>query len=152
MVVLNITASWEQICDVDLIQNLVTSAVADWLSRPPGSRRGLERAATRHCEARFNPARIDLARERCARWVEEGHTPSLVVLAARNGVIALHEAFGQRTPAGDPLRPDTIYPVLSVSKPLTAAPVLTLVEDGLLGLNRPASPTCRSSPARARTS
>lgn len=88
-------------------------------------------------EAGLDPARIALARERCAQWVTDGHTPSLVVLAARNGVIALHEAFGQRTPAGEPLARDAVYTVLSVSKPITAALALVLVEDGRLGLNRP---------------
>ena len=40
------------------------------------------------------PERVAYARELCARWVEEGHTPSLGVCVARRGVIVLHEAFG----------------------------------------------------------
>ena len=36
-------------------------------------------------EAGFLPERIELIRERAASWVEDGLTPSLVVLAARRG-------------------------------------------------------------------
>src|SRR6185436_9440857 len=75
----------------------------------------------------------------CASWVAGGETPSLVVLVARRGTIVLHESFGVRhhediTPT---LRRDSIFPVMSIAKPVTAALVLCLVEDGLIGLNRP---------------
>jgi serine-type D-Ala-D-Ala carboxypeptidase len=72
-------------------------------------------------------------------WVADGSHQALVVLAARRGVIVLHEAFGKLTPEPDapPVALDTIFPVASISKPITAATALTLVDDGLLGLNRP---------------
>ncbi len=72
-------------------------------------------------------------------WVKEGQTPSLVVLAARRGVIFLHEAFGVLTPEEDspPLQLDSIFPISSITKPITATAAMILVEDGLLGLNRP---------------
>jgi CubicO group peptidase (beta-lactamase class C family) len=78
---------------------------------------------------------VDLAKG----WVAQGITPALVVLAARRGVIVLHEAFGHPTPEGDapPLPRDAIYPLMSVTKPITATAAMILVEDGLLGLNRP---------------
>jgi CubicO group peptidase (beta-lactamase class C family) len=74
-----------------------------------------------------------------AGWVAEGITPVLVVLAVRRGVIVLHEAYGCLTPEPDspPLERDTIYPIASMSKPITATAAMILVEDGLLGLNRP---------------
>lgn len=90
-------------------------------------------------EAGMDPARIGGVRDLAARWVERGDTPSLVVLVARRGVIVLHEAFGIRhhedtTPT---LQRDSIFPVMSIAKPVTAALVMCLVEDGLIGLNRP---------------
>ena len=90
-------------------------------------------------EAGVLPERIDRVRDLCAGWVKSGHTPSLAVLVARRGVIVLHEAFGCLGPGQDspPLRLDSIFPVSSVAKPITATAVMTLVEDGLLGLNRP---------------
>jgi CubicO group peptidase (beta-lactamase class C family) len=80
---------------------------------------------------------IDLA----AGWVAEGVTPALVVLAARRGVIVLHEAFGRLTPEENapPLALGSLFPLASISKPITATAVMILVEDGLLGLNRPVS-------------
>jgi serine-type D-Ala-D-Ala carboxypeptidase len=74
-------------------------------------------------------------------WVTQGITPALVVLVARRGVIVLHEAFGRLTPEPDspPLQRDTIYPLTSITKPITATAAMILVEEGLLGLSRPVS-------------
>jgi CubicO group peptidase (beta-lactamase class C family) len=85
------------------------------------------------------PERIERARELCAGWVECGHTPALVTLVARRGVIVLHEAWGRLRPEPDspPVERDSIWPVMSITKSLTATLVMQLVEDGLLGLNRP---------------
>ncbi len=87
----------------------------------------------------MEPERVDRVRKLAAGWVEKGDTPSLVVLVARRGVIVLHEAFGVRrqedtTPT---LKRDSIFTVASCSKPITAAAVMCLVDDGLIGLNRP---------------
>jgi CubicO group peptidase (beta-lactamase class C family) len=55
-------------------------------------------------------------------------------------VIVLHEAFGVLRPGPDapPLARDALFPVCSLAKPITATLIMQLVEDGLLGLNRPA--------------
>jgi CubicO group peptidase (beta-lactamase class C family) len=92
------------------------------------------------------PEEVGISAERIAHiarlaesWVEEGITPALVVLAARRGVVVLHDAFGRLTPEPDapPLQRDSIFPVSSITKPVTATAVMQLVENGLLGLNRP---------------
>ena len=90
-------------------------------------------------EAGFDPARLDRIRERAAAWVAEGLTPSLVLVAARHGVVALHEAYGRLTPEPDSpaLAIDSVFPVSSLCKPMTASALLMLVEDGLVGLNLP---------------
>jgi CubicO group peptidase (beta-lactamase class C family) len=74
-----------------------------------------------------------------ADWVEEGRSPSIIVLAARRGRIVLHEAFGVLGPDADspPLRRDSVFPASSITKPMTATALMMLVEDGLVGLNRP---------------
>ena len=74
-------------------------------------------------------------------WVDGGVTPALVILVARRGVVVAHEAFGNLTPEPDssPLAHDTIFPLASLAKPITATATMILVEDGLLGLNRPVS-------------
>ena len=85
------------------------------------------------------PDRIERARNLCAGWVKSGHTPALVTLVARRGVIVLHDAFGKLRPGDDspPVRLDTIFPIMSITKPMVATLVVQLAEDGLLGLNRP---------------
>jgi len=72
-------------------------------------------------------------------WVAQGVHPALVVLAARRGVIVLHEAFGRLMPQEDaPLTAlDTLFPLTSLTKPVTATAAMILVEDGRLGPNRP---------------
>jgi CubicO group peptidase (beta-lactamase class C family) len=83
--------------------------------------------------------RIDRARDLCAGWVRSGHTPAIVALVARRGVIVLHEAFGKLRPGDDspPVQLDTLFPLMSIMKPMVATLVMQLAEDGLLGLNRP---------------
>jgi CubicO group peptidase (beta-lactamase class C family) len=95
-----------------------------------------------------NPQDVGMSEQRVRRvvelaegWVTEGVTPALVVLAARRGVIVLHEAFGRLTPEENapPVALDSIFPLASLSKPITATAAMILVEQGLLGLNRPVS-------------
>ena len=90
-------------------------------------------------EAGMLPDRIEHVKKLAEGWVKEGKTPSLVVLAARRGVICLHEAYGVLTPEDDSplLQLDSIFPLSSLTKPITATAIMILVEDGLLGLNRP---------------
>ena len=53
----------------------------------------------------------------------------------------LHEAFGRLTPDHDSpsLELDSLFPITSLTKTITATAAMCLVEDGLLGLNRPVS-------------
>src|SRR5947209_16107017 len=82
---------------------------------------------------------IDRIRELCRGWVAEGVHPALVVLVARRGVIALHEAYGSLGPQPDdpPLTKDAVFWLASNTKPVTATALMLLVEDGLVGLTRP---------------
>ena len=90
-------------------------------------------------EAGMLPDRVERLKALAEGWVTDGVTPSLVVLAARRGVIFLHEAYGVLTPEDDspPLERDSIFPIMSATKPFTAACVMMLAEDGLAGLVRP---------------
>lgn len=90
-------------------------------------------------EAGMSVNRIRHLTQLAQQWIADGVTPTLVVLLARKGVIVLHEAFGKLGPEphAPPLQRDSIFPLQSLSKPITATLILQLVEDGLLGLNRP---------------
>lgn len=90
--------------------------------------------------AGMHPEQVARARDLCAGWVKEGHTHALAVCVARRGKIVLHEAFGRVTPAADSpaLETSSLWPLSSGSKPFAATLVMQLVDEGLLGLNRPA--------------
>jgi len=86
------------------------------------------------------PERLERAREIAADAVASGRTTSLVALVARRGVVVLHEAFGRLRPDADdtPLPREAIFPLSSATKPVTATLAMILVEEGRLGLARPA--------------
>jgi CubicO group peptidase (beta-lactamase class C family) len=92
-------------------------------------------------QAGMSEGRVQRIADLAESWVDQGIHPALVVLVARKGIIILHEAFGRLTPErhSPPLGRDTIFPLASLTKPITATAAMVLVEDGLLGLNRPVS-------------
>jgi CubicO group peptidase (beta-lactamase class C family) len=73
------------------------------------------------------------------RLVDTNNTPSVVTLVARDGVIVSHKAFGTNGTNEDakPLTTDALFPVCSITKSITAVCIMMLVEEGLVGLNRP---------------
>jgi CubicO group peptidase (beta-lactamase class C family) len=83
--------------------------------------------------------RVNKIRKNAKGWVDEGIHPSLVILAARHGVIFLHEALGVlgTEDPSCPIELNTIFPLASISKLFTGTAAMILVEEGLLGLNRP---------------
>jgi CubicO group peptidase (beta-lactamase class C family) len=87
----------------------------------------------------MSPERIERIGRLCGEWVEQGSTTALQVLVARRGTIVLHGAWGRQGPGEDapPLGMDAIFPLASITKPFTATAIMCLLEDGLLGLNRP---------------
>jgi CubicO group peptidase (beta-lactamase class C family) len=68
--------------------------------------------------------------------VDKGNAPGLVVLVARNDDVVV-EAAGVRRIGGEAMTRDTICRVASITKPLTAALTMMLVEDGRIGLDDP---------------
>jgi CubicO group peptidase (beta-lactamase class C family) len=68
--------------------------------------------------------------------VARGDAPGVVAAVGRGGegyvAAAVVMAVG-----GPPMRPDTLFRIASITKPVTAAVVLSLAEDGLLGLEEP---------------
>jgi len=85
------------------------------------------------------PQQVELIKRRGAQWVEQDNTMALVVLAARHGVVCLHEAWGPLNgkPDAPPARLNSYFPWASMSKAVTAVAVMQLVEAGELGLTRP---------------
>lgn len=82
---------------------------------------------------------VDLLRA-AARVVEDAVVSDTlrgaVVLVARHGRVALHEAYGWRDLAGElPMQRDTLFRLASNTKPVVATAVLQLVEAGALQLD-----------------
>lgn len=93
-----------------------------------------------------DPATVGMSRERLgwardlvAAHVGSGRAPSAVALVMRRGRAVLAEAFGVRGPHGAPLQLDDVWAIASVGKPLTAAALMTLVEEGRVGIHQPAA-------------
>src|SRR5690606_3815770 len=106
-------------------------------------------------EAGLDPAPIEAALRKIASWTER--TPELdhpmyagaVSLVAHDGVVVRHEATGYEVRYADgqgrelpreqwePMRPDTIFDVASVSKLFTSIAALQQVEAGKIRLDAP---------------
>ena len=73
--------------------------------------------------------------EMLSSHVERGEVPGLVVLVSRGDDVEA-EAIGAKTAgAADPVRPDTIFRITSMTKPITAAAAMILVDEGVLRLD-----------------
>jgi CubicO group peptidase (beta-lactamase class C family) len=72
--------------------------------------------------------------------IEQGKLPGAVVMIARKGRVAYHEAFGFQDKAKEqPMRKDSIFRIYSMTKPLASVAAMTLVEDGTIQLTDPVS-------------
>ena len=68
--------------------------------------------------------------------VERGDLVGAVLLVAKDGKVVLHEAVGWRDRARNiPMEPNTLFRMASNTKPVVAAGVAMLVEDGELAYN-----------------
>jgi CubicO group peptidase (beta-lactamase class C family) len=69
-------------------------------------------------------------------YVDPGDVPGLVALIARGDDVRV-EALGVQGPSGAPMRRDSIFRGASITKPLTAALAMALVDEGRLDLDAP---------------
>jgi CubicO group peptidase (beta-lactamase class C family) len=72
--------------------------------------------------------------------VDEGRISGGVALVARHGKVAYFQAVGMADrDAHKPMRPDTIFRICSMSKPITSVAVMMLYEEGRFTLSDPVS-------------
>ncbi len=91
------------------------------------------------------PADLGLCPERTQRVVQalqrevnRGVIPGAVVLLARHGRVALHQAVGQLDPArAAPMGTDAVFRIYSMTKPVVSVAVMALAEQGQLLLGDP---------------
>jgi len=89
-------------------------------------------------KAGMDPERLARISARLKEFVEKGTIAGAVTLVARHGVVASLEAIGyQDLESKKLMRTDTIFAIASMTKSLTAAGVMVLLEDGRLLLGDP---------------
>lgn len=88
----------------------------------------------------FSKKRLGRMREVMTRHIESGRLPGAVTLVSRRGETHV-EAVGTLAFGSDaPMRRDTIFRIASLSKPITAAAAMILVEECVLRLDDPVDP------------
>ena len=88
--------------------------------------------------AGLDPARLAHIAPRMQELADAQRIAGAVTLVARKGVVAHHEAVGyQDLEAKTPMRKDSIFQIMSMTKPVTGLAVMMLAEDGRLGLLDP---------------
>lgn len=90
-------------------------------------------------EAGMDNERIGWLHAFSDRMYADNVTPAQAYAVARQGKLIAHRAVGKLAPKSDAPDLDTasLFPLCSITKVYTAAAVMMLAEEGLVGLNRP---------------
>jgi len=86
--------------------------------------------------AGFSEEGLQRVHDTMAGYVERGAMPGLVTLLSRRGDVHV-DPIGLSSVGGAPMRRDSIFRIASMSKPITAAAAMMLVEEGKLDLDEP---------------
>ena len=74
------------------------------------------------------------------KYVDSGLVPGAVMLVARRGKVAWTRTLGFRDRAAkDPMRPDSIFRIYSMTKPIVSVAAMMLVEEGKMQVSDPVS-------------
>ena len=84
----------------------------------------------------LSKARLERMHDVMAGYVDRGQVPGLVALVSRAGELRV-DALGSLAVGGPPVQRDTIFRIASMTKPVTAAAAMILVEECRLRLDEP---------------
>lgn len=88
----------------------------------------------------FNPAAFEKAKADLEAGVAAGKIPGGLFLVARGGQVVNITTVGAEGPGdADPVTPESIFRVYSMTKPIVSVATMQLVEDGKIGLDDPIS-------------
>ena len=88
--------------------------------------------------AGMDPARLAQISARMREYVAAHKTAGVVTLVARHGSVASVEAVGyQNLETKTPMRTDTIFRIASMTKPVSCAALMVLVDEGRVSLIDP---------------
>lgn len=91
-------------------------------------------------EAGLEPAELSKIDDRMQEFVAQKQIAGAVTLVARRGRVVHHEAVGfADVAAGRPMEKETLFAIASMTKPITAAAVMILRDEGKLELDDPVS-------------
>ncbi len=97
----------------------------------------LPRAATPE-EVGLSSVQLKRLEEVTQKHVDSGLVPGAVMLVARRGKIAWQATLGKRDlAAGDAMKPDSIFRIYSMTKPIVSVAVMQMVEEGKLQISDP---------------
>src|SRR5262245_4170542 len=87
----------------------------------------------------FDPVRVRRAFDMLKRWASEDKLPAAGLCVGRRGRMIEPLLVGRQRPGNDspPLRPDALFLVASITKPVTVAAAMMLVERGEIALEDP---------------
>ncbi|HTM52084.1 MAG TPA: serine hydrolase domain-containing protein, partial [Bryobacteraceae bacterium] len=99
---------------------------------------GVRGASFDVAKAGMDPERLARIPARMKTFVEKGTIAGAVMLIERHGVVASLDAVGyQDLESRKPMRADTIFQIMSMTKPVTATGIMILLEEGKLALSDP---------------
>jgi CubicO group peptidase (beta-lactamase class C family) len=106
------------------LRALGTALLLSWFAAPAGA-----------AEGPFDPRAVDaLAKHALQTW----HVPGVAVAIVRDGEVVYLKGHGVRDVAtGEPVTPDTVFPLASCTKAFTTAALAVLVDEGKLGWDDP---------------
>src|SRR5437588_973659 len=87
--------------------------------------------------AGLSKARLSTMHDVMAGHVERGEMPGLVTLVSRRGEVHVDAIGAKAVSGGDSMRNDTIFRISSMTKPITAAATMILVEECKVRLDEP---------------
>src|SRR5512135_2988864 len=91
-------------------------------------------------EAGLSSAALDRLDAAMQAYVDGQKLPGIVIAIAHDGKLAHWRAFGLRSvEANDPMRPDDLFRIMSMTKPITSTAAMILIDEGKLGLDDPVS-------------
>lgn len=95
-------------------------------------------AAPPAAKAKPDPERLARITPRMQSFVEKGTVAGIVALSTHGGELLYHEAVGyQDLESKKPMRKDSIFQIMSMTKPVTAIGIMMLLEEGKLALSDP---------------
>ncbi len=101
----------------------------------------------------FSRAGLNRLSAALSEQIDKQRLPGVVALVVRRGKLAYFEALGQRDPvSGDAMRPDSLFRIYSMTKPVVSVAAMMLFDEGRLFLSDPVAkylPEFKNTPVGA---